>query len=108
MESTTSLVARQYRLHEWAAQIAECNNRPSNLTVKEWCSQHHITVADYYYRLRQVRKACLENLPAESPTSQSVIPLPSELMTGASLFFLKSKRNWEVFLQMLVHFLQKN
>lgn len=84
MESTTSLVARQYRLRKWAEQICECNNRPSNLTVKEWCNQHQITVANYYYRLRQVRKACLENLPAEPPTSQSVIPVPSELMTGVS------------------------
>lgn len=85
MKSTTSLVARQYRLHEWAEQICECNNRPSDLTVKEWCRQHQITVANYYYRLKQVRRACLENLP-EEPKSQSIIPVPSELMTSASSF----------------------
>ena len=83
MGSTTSLVARQYRLQEWASQICECNDRPSNLTVKEWCSQHQITVANYYYRLKQVRKACLENLP-EGPASQSVVPVPSELMTNVA------------------------
>lgn len=83
MGSTTSLVARQYRLHEWADQICECNNRPSNLTVKEWCSQHQITVANYYYRLKQVRKACLENLP-EEPASQSVVPVLSELMANVA------------------------
>lgn len=81
MKSTTSLVARQYRLHEWADQICECNNRPSNLTVKEWCSQHQITVANYYYRLRQVRKQCLENLSKESE-SQNIVPVPSELITS--------------------------
>lgn len=81
MKSTTSLVARQYRLREWADQICECNNRPSNLTVKEWCSQHQITAANYYYRLRQVRKECLENLPKE-PESQNIVPVPSKLITS--------------------------
>lgn len=82
MGSTTSLVARQCRLREWAEQIYECNNRPSNLTVKEWCSQHQITVANYYYRLRQVRMACLDHLPEE--VSQNIIPVPSELIENIS------------------------
>jgi len=83
LNSTTSLVARQYRLREWADQICECNHRPGNLTVKEWCSQHQITVANYYYRLKQVRMACLKKLPEET-TSQSIVPVPSELITSVS------------------------
>lgn len=74
MKSSTSIVARQYRLREWAVLIRECNCRPDNLTVKEWCSQHLIIVANYYYRLRPVRKACLEGLQEEL-TSQSAVPV---------------------------------
>lgn len=83
MKSSTSIVARQYRLREWAGLIRECNCRPDNLTVKEWCSQHQISVANYYYRLRQVRKTCIDNLQEES-AFQSVVPVPSELMTDVS------------------------
>ena len=81
MKSTTSLVAHQYRLQQWAEQVHKCKNRPNNLTVKEWCSQQQITVADYYYRLRKVREACLESIPVEQET-QSIVPVPTELMNG--------------------------
>lgn len=51
--------------------------------MEEWCSQHQISVANYYYRLRQVRKACLDSLQ-EEPASQSVVPVPSNLTTNVS------------------------
>lgn len=78
--SKTSLVARQYRLREWASMIRECNQRPVGMSVDEWCNSHSITKANYYYRMKQVRKACLEAIPKE-PAEQSVVPVPAELMT---------------------------
>lgn len=51
--------------------------------MKEWCRQYQIRVANYYYRLRQVSRAYLESLP-EEPASQSVVPVPSELMVNVS------------------------
>ena len=81
MKSVTSLVARNYRLQEWAAQIRECQNRLPGTSVKEWCGQHYVTVAHYYYRLREVRKACLQNIPEESRV-QSIVPVPSNLITS--------------------------
>ena len=74
MKSVTSSVARNYRLQEWAAQIRECQNRLPGTSVKEWCGQHDVTVANYYYRLREVRKACLQNIPEES-SAQSIVPV---------------------------------
>ena len=59
MGSQTSLVARQYRLREWAEQIQECKNRPAEVTVAQWCDQHDITTSNFYYRQREVRKALL-------------------------------------------------
>lgn len=79
MNSTTSLVARQYRLKQWAEQIQDCQNRSPEVSIKDWCGQHEITVANYYYRLREVRKACLEHI-SQNPVSQSIVPVPSQLM----------------------------
>ena len=62
MRSETTMVAEQCRLREWAAQIRDCQSRPSGMSVVEWCACHGITKANYYYRLRRVRKACLEVL----------------------------------------------
>ena len=59
MSSQTSLVSEQVRLQQWAEQIRECKNRPADMKVETWCSQHGITKANYYYRLNRVRKACL-------------------------------------------------
>ncbi len=63
MRSETTMVAEQCRLREWAAQIRDCQSRPSGMSVVEWCACHGITKANYYYRLRRVRKACLEAIP---------------------------------------------
>ena len=83
MESQTSLVARNYRLQEWAEQIRSCQNRDPNTSVKEWCGQHNLTVANYYYRLKEVRKACLQNIPEEAIT-QSIVPVSENLITSST------------------------
>ena len=69
MKSQTSLVARSCRIQEWAAMVQECKNRPEGMSVDEWCHANNITKANYYYRLTQVRKACLES-EVHSLTSQ--------------------------------------
>ena len=79
MISETSLVAQQCRLRKWAAQIRECQNRAQGISIVEWCSRNGITKANYYYRLRRVREACLEQLPEEA-SKQPVVPIPSELL----------------------------
>ncbi len=83
MKSLTSSVARNYRLQEWATQIRECQNRLPGTSVKEWCGQHDLSVANYYYRFREVRKACLQSIP-EEPNTQSVVPVPSNLITSST------------------------
>lgn len=73
MSSETTMMAEQYRLQEWAAQIRDCQNRPAGMSIVEWCSCNGITKANYYYRLRRVRKACLESISQE--TSQQIVPV---------------------------------
>ena len=64
MKSQTSLVAKQFRLQTWASQVQDCQNRPSGMSVDEWCDLNNLTRANYYYRLRRVRQACLDSMQA--------------------------------------------
>lgn len=79
MSSETSMVAANFRLQEWAAQIRECQSRPAGMSVASWCANNGITKANYYYRLRRVRKACLEHIQEENPVQQ-VVPVEPELL----------------------------
>ncbi|MDD3041079.1 IS66 family insertion sequence element accessory protein TnpB [Bacteroides sp.] len=79
MNSTTSMVATHYRLQEWAEQVRACQNRPDGTKVIDWCTQNGITRADYYYRLRKVREACLESMPKDM-LGASIVPVPAEIM----------------------------
>ena len=79
MKSQTSLTARNYRLNEWNQMVESCKNRPIGMSVDEWCQENSITKANYYYRMTQVRKACLDSLPKEN-VEQTVVPVPKELM----------------------------
>lgn len=79
MKSQTTLAAQQYRLQEWANMIRECNARPENMTVIEWCNQHAITKCDYYYRMKVVRKACLDAMPIESQQN-AIVPVSTQLI----------------------------
>ena len=79
MSSETTAVAVQYRLQEWAAQIRECQNRPTGMSVADWCAGHGITKANYYYRLRRVREVCLESLAPEAPVHQ-IVPVNTCLL----------------------------
>ena len=81
MTTQTSLVAVQVRLRQWAEQIRDCQNRPEGMDVETWCSQNHITKSNYYYRLRRVCKAYLDQIPGtEIP---AFVELPA-LDTAAS------------------------
>ncbi len=76
MNSQTSLVAKKYRLQQWAMQISECQNRPKEMTVDEWCEQHSITKANYYYRLKRVRQAYLDS---ETPSLTEFVEMPTSV-----------------------------
>ena len=54
MKQETSVVARNYRLQEWAVMLQGCNSRPHGMTVKQWCSKHDVTPANYSTSQNQV------------------------------------------------------
>lgn len=74
MKSQTSLVAKQFRLQTWAAQVQDCQNRPEGMLVEDWCRQNNITKANYYYRLKCVRQACLDSIQAEEASFVELKP----------------------------------
>ena len=83
MKSKESELASQIRLKQWAEQIHDCMNRPADMTVHEWCEQHGIKKANYYWRLKKVRQVCMEKaeLPAktfvELPVAKEECSLPA-------------------------------
>lgn len=70
----TSLVAKQCRLQFWALRIKDCQNRPDNMTVDEWYLQNNITKANYYYRLKCVRQACLDSMESTPAFIELTVP----------------------------------
>ncbi|MCP1110153.1 hypothetical protein M2145_000167 [Lachnospiraceae bacterium PF1-21] len=82
MLKSEAMIARQYRLQEWAEQIKDCNNRPYKVTVEDWCDANGITKANYYYRLKKVRQAYLANgIDAEEQTSIVQVPIAKTAIT---------------------------
>jgi hypothetical protein len=83
MSSQTTAISRQCRLREWAEMVQECKCRPIGMTVDEWCNANSISKANYYYRMTEVRKACLEAVPTEA-VKPVVIPVPLDQMVCES------------------------
>mgnify|MGYP000774371026 CR=1 FL=1 len=74
----TKLATRQIRLTEWAAVIKDC--KASGLKVDLYCEQHGISRDAYYYWLRKVKEAALEQagfveLPAPIPEKEDATPV---------------------------------
>ena len=80
MKSRTSIVAENVRLQQWAELIRESQNRPSDMKQSDWCVEHGITKANYYYRLRRVREACL--LTCETQSTFVELPVPKESVSS--------------------------
>ena len=78
MKSQTSLAARNCRLQEWSKMVHSCNNRPIGMSVDEWCRENSITTANYYYRMTQVRKACLDSLSDEAVNQDASSACPRQ------------------------------
>ena len=79
MSSDTTIIAAQFRLREWAAQIKECQERPAGMSVADWCACKGITRTNYYYHLRRVKEACMESVSNET-SQQKIMPVEPILL----------------------------
>lgn len=48
----------QFRMEEWAKLIRECQS--SGMKVNDWCAANGVTHDAYYYWLRKLRKAAMQ------------------------------------------------
>lgn len=70
----TKLATSQIRLNQWTAVIREC--KASGLTVNDYCTQHDLSRHAYFYWLRKVKNAALQQagfveLPTDPITSSA-------------------------------------
>jgi len=76
---------RYVRLREWAAMIQAC--KASGQNIKDWCKENGICTKTYYYRLKSVRLAALqepEKVYGYYPEGGGSQPVFAELPFGAA------------------------
>lgn len=69
----TSLVTTQFRKQQWKDIIQARMN--SGQTVTSWCEENGVNIKSYYYWLRKIKAAMLED--GEGPTFSSFAELPA-------------------------------
>ena len=79
----TKLATKQIRLNEWAGIIKDC--KASGLKVDDYCSQHNLSRDAYYYWLRKVKEAALQQagfvvLPSFKHGAASVSAFSSQMI----------------------------
>ena len=79
----TKLATKQIRLNEWTGIIKDC--KASGLKVDDYCARHNLSRDAYYYWLRKVKEAALQQagfieLPALNPGRLSASGFSSQMI----------------------------
>ena len=82
--------------------VQECTHRPYGMSVSGWCQENSITTANYYYRMSQVRKACMDSIASET-IEQPIVPVPTELMNSETSALEKSVPGKESYIEIFSH-----
>lgn len=75
----------QFKMAGWADMMRQRND--SGLSVKEWCAENGMSINAYYYRVKKLREAALENMrgTAGQPAQFAKVTLPGSSQTAAPL-----------------------
>lgn len=76
----TKLATTQIRITEWAAIIKDCKS--SGMKVDDYCQQHDISRDAYYYWLRKVKAAALQQAGFVELPVPEVKPIPTTGFTA--------------------------
>lgn len=70
MDQTTHAI----RKASWLDIIQQCQQRPADLTIKQWCRDNDIHEKSYYYWQRKLHKEAAEQMavPTATPAQASV------------------------------------
>ena len=71
----TKLATSQIRLKNWAAIIQD--RKQSGLSVNDYCSQHQLSRDAYYYWLRKVKTAALQQVGFVELPMPEAKPVPT-------------------------------
>ena len=79
------------RRASWLNIITQCQQRPVNVTVKQWLSDNGVKEKAYYYWLRKFRREACEQIqlpdaaePAEVSFAEFQIPVPAPVNPEAA------------------------
>ena len=74
----------------WLKTITECQQRPVNVSVKQWLADNGVKEKAYYYWLRKFRREACEQIqlpaaasPAEAAFAEFPIPVPTPVRPTA-------------------------
>ncbi len=77
------------RRASWLKTITECQQRPVNVSVKQWLTDNGVKEKAYYYWLRKFRREAFEQIqlpvaapPAEVAFAEFPIPVPTPPTAG--------------------------
>ena len=85
-------ITHEVRLSNWKAVIEQCQSRPKGQTIASWCEENGISVKQYYYWQRRVRRkavqeastALLQSSPREEvPVSFAEISFPPKTQASS-------------------------
>lgn len=59
------------RRANWLNIVNQCQNRPANMSVKQWLAENDIKENAYYYWLRKFRKEAYDQMQLPVVTTQA-------------------------------------
>ena len=78
------------RRASWLKTITECQQRPANVSVKQWLADNGVKEKAYFYWLRKFRREAFERMqlpvatsPGEVAFAEFPIPAPTPVRTAA-------------------------
>ena len=78
--SRSTLVTQQVQLKEWFHMMQESKGRPEQISLDEWCKENYgISAAGYYYRVRKVKEAYLDQV-SEQEVQDHLAIVPKNLL----------------------------
>lgn len=71
-------ITHTIRSSKWKGIILQCQNRPVEMSAKQWMAENHISEKSYYYWQRKFRKEAFEQMN-NSPALPTVIENSSDI-----------------------------
>ena len=91
-------ITHDIRYDNWVRIIDECQNRPKDISARQWLKENEIPEKSYYYWQRKLRNEAADNMQLPSMISHEAvafaeIPIPTcQTQTDGAVGLLKTDR----------------